>query len=369
MATDPKKDPTRRCRPIQAWPTPDRCAWGIAMARGDILEPCGGGADWAHLSRRKIGQGYGRWLTWLETHSLLDPEAAPATRITPERVQDYVIELRQKLNAPYTVLARVQELYQAMRVMAPERDWAWLRRIEAMVRHGAISVRSKRRRVVPSETLLSYGIELMTTVDHPANGSRLKRACRHRDGLMIALLAARPLRRRNFTRIEIGRNLVRQEDDFWLRFEGGETKTGEPIETPAPAGLVQHLARYLSHYRPFLLLRGVNKSCPSMQPNPALWISVHGAAMTEIGIYFAISQLTKKRFGYVVNPHLFRDSAATSIAIEDPEHVHIVRSVLGHSTLQSGERHYIHARTLEASRRYQQRILELRRQHPIPVDR
>jgi integrase len=91
--------------------------------------------------------------------------------------------------------------------------------------------------------------------------------------------------------------------------------------------------------------------------------------MTEIGIYFSISQLTKKHFGHVISPHLFRDSAATSIAIEDPEHTHVVRSVLGHSTTQSGERHYIHARALEASRRYQQRILGLRRQSRVPIDR
>ncbi len=71
--------------------------------------------------------------------------------------------------------------------------------------------------------------------------------------------------------------------------------------------------------------------------------------------------LTQALFGHVINLHLFRDSAATSTAIEDPEHVHIVRSILGHSTLRSGERHYIHARMLEASRRYQERILELRR--------
>ena len=83
--------------------------------------------------------------------------------------------------------------------------------------------------------------------------------------------------------------------------------------------------------------------------------------MTEIGIYFAISELTKERFGHVVNPHLFRDSAATSIAIEDPEHVHIVRSVLGHASLQTSERYSTHAQTVEASRRYQRRILELRR--------
>jgi len=366
--TNPRNDPGRRCRPIEAWPIPDRRAWDAAMARGDILEPGGAGADWAPLSRRKMSKGYARWLNWLETHRLLDPEATPATRITPERLHAYVADLRH-VNAPYTVLARVQELYNAIRVMAPEREWAWLRRIEARVRHGAVSVRDKRRRVVPSETLLSYGIELMTTADHPGSGSQLKRTCLYRDGLMIALLAARPLRRRNFVRIEIGRHLFRAAGDYWVRFEGDETKTGEPIETPIPLGLVPQLEQYLSQYRRSLLQRAEKKGHSSLQPDRALWISVHGTAMTEDGLYFIVSRLTKKRFGHVVSPHLFRDSAATSIAVEDPEHVRIVRSVLGHSTMQSSERHYIHARTLEASRRYQQRILELRRLSRVPTDR
>ena len=101
-------------------------------------------------------------------------------------------------------------------------------------------------------------------------------------------------------------------------------------------------------------------------PDPDLWISAHGAGMTEIGIYFRISQLTRARFGHVINPHLFRDCAATSIAVEDPEHVHIVQAILGHGGNQSGERYYIHAQTLEASRRYQQQILKLRREPRKP---
>ena len=363
---DPKKDPRRHCQPPEEWPIPGRRAWEAAMTKGDILEPGGAGADWAPLSRRKIAKGYARWLTWLETHQLLDARSAPATRITPERVQDYVADL-QLINAPYTVLARVQELYQAIRVMAPNCDWAWLRRIEARVRHQAVSVRGKRQRMVPSESLLSYGAELMVTAEDLATGSLLKRACRFRDGLMIAVLAARPLRRRNFTRIEIDRHLVQVDGAYQLRFEGSETKTGEPIETPFPIALVPQLERYLTEFRPFLLGRTERECERSPQSASSLWISVHGVAMTEIGIYFAISQLTRKRFGHVVSPHLFRDSAATSIAIEDPEHVHIVRSVLGHSSLESGERHYIQARMLEASRRYQQRILELRRQPSVLI--
>jgi len=363
MAIDPKKDPFRRCRPVEFWPAPDRRAWEAAMDKGDVLEPGGGGAAWAPLSQCKIGKGYGRWLTWLDGRGLLDPDAEPSARITRDRVRDYVTEL-STLNAPYTVLARVQELYQAIRVMAPERDWAWLRGIENGVRHAAIPVRNKRARLEPADGLFALGIELMTAADDPDSGTRLQRACAYRDGLMVALLAARPLRRRNFTAISINRHLIHEGGLYWLRFEGSETKTGEPIDAPFPDSLAPHLERYLWEYRPFLLARdGQWKRVgrPSGQPDDALWISARGFAMSEMAIYLRICAATQARFGKVINPHLFRDSAATSIAIADPEHVLIAHSVLGHSSLQTSERYYIHAQTLEASRRYQRRILELRR--------
>ncbi len=88
--------------------------------------------------------------------------------------------------------------------------------------------------------------------------------------------------------------------------------------------------------------------------------------MTEIAIYFRIMKLTRAKFGHVVNPHLFRDSAATSIAIADPEHVLITRSILGHSTLRTSERYYNHAQAREALQRYQKRILQLRKQGRAP---
>jgi integrase/recombinase XerD len=271
MPIDPKKDPARCCRPLEIWPGSDRRAWKAALHRGDVLEPSGVGADWAPHSRRKIAKGYGRWLTWLETRGLLDPRVDPAERVTAEHVRDYVVELRA-LNAPY-----MQELYQAIGAMAPERDWAWLRRIETRVRHAAVSVRDKRLRVVPSETLFHLGTELMDAANDPETCTPLKRASCYRNGLMIALLAARPLRRRNFARIEIGAHLVREGDAYWLRFDNSETKTGEPIDAPFPDSLVPHLERYLSQYRPFLLQRRCHRGGAFV--SSIRRISTHGGAV------------------------------------------------------------------------------------------
>ena len=50
--------------------------------------------------------------------------------------------------------------------------------------------------------------------------------------------------------------------------------------------------------------------------------------MTQMALYDRIMLQTKAAFGLPLNPHLFRDCAATSIAIQDPEHVRIAASLL-----------------------------------------
>ena len=242
MPIDPKKDPARRCLPVEAWPEPDQRAWRAALCEGDVLNPGGAAVDWAPHTRQKISKGYGRWLTWLASRGLLDLNQQPAERITPTHLRDYVGDLTV-MNAPYTVLARAQELYQAIGAMVPGLDWAWLRQIERRLRYKAVPVRDKRLKVVSSESLLAFGVELMSAADDPGTGTSLKRALRYRDGLIIVLLAARPLRRRDFMRIEIGTNLVRQGDVYWIRFANGASKTGMLIDLPVPDALVPRLER------------------------------------------------------------------------------------------------------------------------------
>ena len=179
---------------------------------------------------------------------------------------------------------------------------------------------------------------------------------------MISMLAARPLRRKNFCSIEIGRHLTGERGIYRLSFNAAETKTHEAIEASIPTDLVPYLERYLRHHRPILVERTGrwNRVEGTNQRTSALFVSRDGSAMTEIAIYFRIIKRTQSRFGHAVNPHLFRDSAATSIAVEDPDRVHIVRNILGHATLRTSERHYNRAQSMEALRRYQDRILQLR---------
>jgi integrase/recombinase XerD len=352
---DREKDPERRCLKMAVWPVADRQAWEAAVQPDSMFEDGGLGARWAPTTRETNICCYGRWLGWLQRNELLDPMSGPADRVTPERIRGYVASLLSQ-NAASTTASRIRHLYCVLRAMALGHDWGWMRDIESRIRRSAVSVRNKRALLEPSDQLYSYGVELMDQADGPAGGTILRRAQYYRDGLLIALLAARLFRRRNLSSIEIGRHLLPQGQGYRLCFEAAETKTNRRIERTFPAPLVPYLERYISHYRALLdpRTRGSRKvSTAPRPPTAALWITMHGRPMGAAAVYCRIVALTKAKFGHAISPHLFRDCGGTSIANEVPEHVHIAMSALGHSTFKTGQRYYIHAESMEAVKLYQ----------------
>ena len=70
---------------------------------------------------------------------------------------------------------------------------------------------------------------------------------------------------------------------------------------------------------------------------------------------------TRAAFGRAVNPHLFRDCAATSVALEDPARVRVAAQVLGHGAFSTTERHYNLARSQEAAESWHEMLDGLRR--------
>src|SRR5688572_30087359 len=139
------RGPERACRRIEQWPEEDRRLWLAAVTAGDLLEPGGERARYRPISNRKVELGYGRYLTFLDGRGLLETESVP-DRITPARVGDFVQSLQSLGNGSQTILARLQELYEAAAVMDPERDWSWIRRIASRIRARHVPVRKKASR-------------------------------------------------------------------------------------------------------------------------------------------------------------------------------------------------------------------------------
>ncbi|MGE3298556.1 MAG: tyrosine-type recombinase/integrase [Porticoccaceae bacterium] len=198
-------------------------------------------------------------------------------------------------------------------------------------------------------------------VDAGQAGSGRQRALRYRDGLLIAFLAARPLRRRNLAALRLGHSLRRHGPDWWIDIPAGETKTGAPIRMPVPPAITAAIDCYLAEHRP-VLAGGRGRWWRAA--GDALWLSVQGSPMTEMALYDRVVRITRAALGRPLNPHLFRDCAATAIATDDPDHVRIAAPLLGHSTLATTERHYNQARGRQAALRWQAHMLMLRQQPP-----
>ncbi len=290
---------------------------------------------------------YGRWLAWLETRDGLDPSLAPSARVTKERVAGYLREMQSQVSS-FTVQSTLQGLGEVLRVMTETHTFRWVTRGAARLRAHATSTKNKRQKMKSPDQLVDLGLNLMAEANYLSEADMPAAALQFRNGLIIALLAYCPLRAKNLAAITLGQHLVKRGGIWWLIFAAEETKQRRPFETPFPVNLETALERYLADYRPALAAKGAHHG----SAGGALWISQDGGALTAFGINQAICRLTKAAFGAHINPHLFRDCAATMIAIDDPDHVHIIPAILGHSSMATSERHYNQARSLEAGRRY-----------------
>ena len=171
---------------------------------------------------------------------------------------------------------------------------------------------------------------------------------------MIALLAARPLRLANLAQLELGRELVRRGGGWRLELQGADTKTGEPLELPFPDELVPALEAYLATWRPRLAQPRY------VAASGALWLTHRGTAISDIHAYNNIVAHTRKAFGQAVNPHLFRDAAATTIALDRPEQVRMAARLLGHRSFATTERFYNLARANEAAIAWHETLVKIR---------
>jgi integrase/recombinase XerD len=340
------KAPERACLPVSQWPEADRQLWLPACAPGDILDDeVGARSGHARISNTKAAKGNGRWLTYLSLSAREALAEAPADRLTPDRVRAYVDSLIAIGNSTQTILNRLQELGEVAKVMDPNRRWSFINDLASRIRAHHRPTRDKSNLRL-SDELVELGFELMREA---ADLVGLAAAIAYRDGLLIAILAVIPLRRRNLADLVLGLTLLREGLSWIVAFGEDDTKTHAAFEVRLPGVLLAPLEAYLSIYRPILAARSGRWTRPI---DGNLWISRDSSPMTQMALYDRIRVRTKEYFGAAINPHLFRDAAATTLAIADPANVRVAAPLLGHRTFATTERHYRHARALEAHRSY-----------------
>jgi integrase len=162
-----------------------------------------------------------------------------------------------------------------------------------------------------------------------------------RDGLIIALLALVPLRRRTLAALRIGKHLKKSDGQWFLDIPAEDVKTKRPLDYPLAAELSQRIDVYVEHMRP--RARGATT-------HDYLWASSRGRAVSGAVINNAVRERTRKELGFPINLHQFRRAAATLWSVQDPTNVRGVKDLLGHASFATTEKHYIMAQTRLAGR-------------------
>jgi integrase/recombinase XerD len=213
------------------WPAQDRLLWERAMRSDDPFADTAG-ARLSRASQHNYFFAWRRFLGFLVIHEPAVLEIAPAERLTIERIRTFRAHLAET-NSPISVAVQIDGVYKADRVMMPERDWTWLKAIKARLFRDA-PTSGPTGPVITSLQLLAIGEQLMgESKPKPTGPLSKKDAVQYRDGLMIALLAFVPLRRKNLAALEIGRHLVREGDSWFIIIPGEEAKTAIVVRFPA----------------------------------------------------------------------------------------------------------------------------------------
>lgn len=321
------------------WPPQDRVAWAAAFDEaGGPLDESGPAAEWRPKTIDDARYEYGRWLTFITQHDSGALLLMPAARVSEATIRAYVVTLHARVSA-MSVAAALHHLVLALRAMCPG-DWSWLRRIQQKIANKA-RPRDKRARMVSGHRLYALGWQLMRDADQaPTKGERFRS---YRDGLLIALLCSRPLRRSNIAGLRLGQNVTMTSSAVRLHFTANEMKNGRPHEIWLPDDLLAPMLRYV---------RDVRASLPQAGGHDALWCSSNGRGLTPDAMYHVILRRTHAAFDQLINMHLFRDIAAATLALDVPAEARLARDLLGHARLDTTERHYLRGQTSLAGSQY-----------------
>jgi integrase/recombinase XerD len=328
--------------PYAAWPEDDRTRWETAFKTGDRFDNSGPAAHLAEATRRTLLDDYGRFLGFLSARHDRLLARAPAARLDRNIVEAYV-RWQPASCGRNSIVKILRNLRLTLRYICPGEDWSWLltiiKRIAAQARQ-----KPEKHHLVTSETLYALGIELMDRVITNGNAAEnmpMAHTIDYRDGLIIALLALIPLRRRTLGALRIGIHLVKSGDLWALEIPAKDVKTKRPLDYPISTKLSERIDLYLNQFR---------CQIPGAGMHDYLWAANQGRPMKDSSIYNAVRRRTRKALGFPVNPHRFRVAAATLWSIRDPVNVRGVKDLLGHASFGTTEKYYIIAQSRIAGR-------------------
>ncbi len=339
------------CWHVAAWPAADQQAWHRNIAPTDPFgDEAHHGATLRPATLLKVRKGYGRWLSFLASRGQLDIEIPPLERVSVPRLRAYCRTLLRAGNAPSTVIGRFADLTMAMKILAPGHDVRWIARPDGISIYTLLPKIQKPVRVPACEVLYDWGLRMMDTAGRLADPKA--QAMAYRDGLLIALLAARGRRRLSMSYLTVRTEFFRDGDHYRVEFTRDQIKTKKPERFDVSVALTPYIDHYLAVSRP-ILLQG--------QCHASLWVGQSGRPLTSKGIAERLRVLSLKQFAYSFGSHAFRHALSTMLAEYDPGTPGLAADVLGISP-EVESRHYNRAKQIRASETYAMLVDRKRRE-------
>lgn len=339
--------------PFANWPVEDQNRWETAFKSGDRFDESCRGTHLAASTRQARQESYGRFLGFLSANHYDLMTVPPEARIDRPVMAEYV-SWRRRSCGDISVAIDLGFLRGALQLICPDTDWAWLLTITKRIAATAPQKAGKYH-LVTSDRLHALGIELMDCAVADAGAPKRTRkthAFQYRDGLIIALLALIPLRRRTLAALRIGRHLMKVGDLWELDIPAADTKTRRPLDYPISKELSARIDLYLEQFRDRI---------PGAEKHTGLWSSNLSRPMCPDAIYFAVLKRTKKALGFGVTLHRFRHAAASFWSSHDPVNVRGAKDLLGHASFGTTEKHYIMAQSRLAGRALAESIRKMGR--------
>ena len=185
----------------------------------------------------------------------------------------------------------------------------------------------------------------------PASPDESLQICRDfRNGLIIALLASRAPRVGALSKMRLGKNLYRQNGEFWVRLQSAIVKNKRELEYSLPPELTAFVDRYLAEIRPRLL---------DPAHTDAVWGNGNGGAFTCRSIEKMMFRASLREFSHSFGPHIARDAFASTLAEADPSNPGLAAVVLG-ITEGVVAAHYRRAHQADAARKLQANLKDER---------
>lgn len=336
---------------FENWPEADREFWKGAFVSQGLFDTDGMFAGWSDGTRRLHAQNYGSWLSFLQRNQPHLLDLHPVDRVTMETVTAFIDEGRRRLKFR-SISNQILTLAVIASGFAPDREWGWLFHAARSLYERSNPHQLKPPIPISAANLFGWSLALLDRLSDLPLPDPLANAVRFRQALMVGLLIARPVRVRALLAMTVSRHLEISDCGMMtLSFEAKDMKDRKARRIPLPEPLVPYMRLWLDVHRPTLL---------QANESDALWISQRGNPMSGDSFTSGLALLTGRVFGITLRPHAFRHIAATSIATFAPEHVGIIRDILGHATLRMAEQHYNRATAVEASRKLQDVLRELR---------